>query len=119
MPNPHHAPMKKVDCIIRPHKLEEVKTALNELGITGMTVSEVRGCGSGASEPNWLGEETLIRLPIRLRLEMIVPDLLVEPIIETILRHANTGQPDDGKIFVLPYHDAIRIRTEERGEAAL
>ena len=111
--------MKKVDCIIRPHKLEEVKTALNELGITGMTVSEVRGCGSSPSETDWLGEETLIRLPIRVRLEMVVPDALVEPIIETILRHASTGQPDDGKIFILPYHDAIRIRTEERGEAAL
>ncbi len=111
--------MKKVDCIIRPHKLEEVKTALSALGITGMTVSEVRGCGSSPPEASWLGEETLIRLPIRLRLEMVVPDEQVEPIIETVLRHAATGQPDDGKIFVLPYQDAIRVRTEERGEAAL
>jgi Nitrogen regulatory protein PII len=111
--------MKTIDCIVRPHTLEEVKTALNELGITGMTVSEVRGCGSSPPETDWLGEETLIRLPIRVRLEMVVPDALVEPIIETILRHASTGQPDDGKIFILPYHDAIRMRTEERGEAAL
>ncbi len=111
--------MKKIDCIVRPHKLEEVKTALNELGITGMTVSEVRGCGNSPPTDAWLGEETLIRLPIRLRLEMIVPDSMVEPIIETILQHARTGQPDDGKIFILPYRDAIRIRTEERGEAAV
>jgi len=111
--------MKKIDCIIRPHTLEAVKTALNELGVTGMTVSEVRGCGSSPPETDWLGEETLIRLPIRLRLEMVVPDSLVETIIETVLRHAHTGQPDDGKIFVLPCHDAIRIRTEERGESAV
>ncbi len=111
--------MKKIDCILRPHKLEEVKTALSELGITGMTVSEVRGCGSSAPEPSSFGEELIIRLPIRLRLEMVVPDEMVEPVIETILRHAQTGQPDDGKIFILPYHDAIRVRTEERGEPAL
>ena len=111
--------MKKVDCIIRPHTLEAVKTALNELGVTGMSVCEVRGCGSSPPETDWFGEETLIRLPIRLRLEMVVPDEQVEPIIEAVLRHARTGQPDDGKIFILPYADAIRIRTEERGEAAL
>lgn len=111
--------MKKINCILRPHKLEEVKTALSELGITGMTVSEVRGCGRSPSESGLMGEEVLIRLPMRLRLEMVVPDELVEPVIETILRHARTGQPDDGKIFVLPYQDAIRIRTEERGDTAL
>ncbi|MCX7993475.1 MAG: P-II family nitrogen regulator [Fimbriimonadales bacterium] len=111
--------MKKIDCIIRPHKLEEVKTALNELGVTGMTVSEVRGCGNSPPAETWLGEETLIRLPIRLRLEMVVSDAMVESIIETILQHARTGQSDDGKIFVLPYTDAIRIRTEERGEPAI
>ena len=111
--------MKTIDCIVRPHTLEAVKTALNELGVTGMTVSEVRGCGSSPPETDWLGEETLIRLTIRLRIEMVVPDSLVEAIIETVLRHAHTGQPDDGKIFVLPCHDAIRIRTEERGESAV
>jgi hypothetical protein len=71
------------------------------------------------TETDWFGEETLIRLPIRLRLELVVPDAQVEPIIEAVLRHARTGQHDDGKIFILPYADAIRIRTEERGEAAL
>jgi nitrogen regulatory protein P-II 1 len=111
--------MKKVDCILRPHKLEEVKTALSELGITGMTVSEVRGCGSSKPPPASLSEEMLIRLPVRLRLEMVVPNEMVEAVIETILRHARTGQPDDGKIFILPYQDAIRIRTEERGDSAL
>ncbi len=70
-------------------------------------------------ETDWFGEETLIRLPIRLRLELVVPDAQVELIVEAVLRHARTGQPDDGKIFILPYADAIRIRTEERGEAAL
>ncbi len=107
-----------MDCILRPHKLEEVKTALSELGITGLTVSEVRGCGSSPPESPF-GDEVLIRLPVRLRLEMVVPDEMVEPVIETILHHARTGQPDDGKIFVTPYEDAIRIRTEERGDAAL
>lgn len=111
--------MKKVDCILRPHKLEAVKTALSELGVTGMTVSEVRGCGQPASAVPAFDDETLVALPLRLRIEMVVPDALVEPIIETILEHARTGQPDDGKIFVLPYQEAIRIRTEERGESAL
>ncbi|MFN7016226.1 MAG: P-II family nitrogen regulator [Fimbriimonadales bacterium] len=111
--------MKKIDCIIRPHKLEEVKTALSALGITGMTVSEVRGCGNSPVADAWLSEETLIRLPIRLRLEMVVADAMVEPVIEAILQHARTGQPDDGKIFILPCRDAIRIRTEERGDAAI
>jgi len=111
--------MKKVDCILRPHKLEEVKTALGELGITGMTVSEVRGCGSSKPSPVSLSDEMLIRLPVRLRLEMVVPDEMVEAVIETILRHARTSQPDDGKIFILPYQEAIRIRTEERGDSAL
>jgi len=111
--------MKKIDCIIRPHKLEEVKTALSELGVTGMTVSEVRGCGSSMPEATGFDEEVLIRLPMRLRLEMVVPDEMVESVIEAVLRHARTGQADDGKIFILPYEEAIRIRTEERGEAAL
>lgn len=111
--------MKKVDCILRPHKLEAVKTALSALGITGMTVSEVRGCGQPNPAGPAFGEEVLIQLPLRLRIEMVVPDAMVEPVIEAIVEHARTGQPDDGKIFVLPYREAIRIRTEERGESAL
>ena len=108
-----------MDCILRPHKLEAVKTALSELGVAGMTVSEGRGCGQPTPMEPAFAEEGLIQLPLRLRIEMVVPDALVEPIIETILEHARTGQPDDGKIFVLPYGDAIRIRTEERGESAI
>lgn len=108
-----------MDCILRPHKLEAVKTALSELGVAGMTVSEVRGCGQPTSMEPAFAEERLIQLPLRLRIEMVVPDALVEPIIEIILEHARTGQLDDGKIFVLPYGDAIRIRTEERGESAI
>lgn len=111
--------MKKVDCILRPYKLEEVKTALSELGITGMTVTDVRGTGSSSTARETIGTDYVIRLPVRLRMEMIVPDELVEPIIETVLRHAQTGQPDDGKIFVYPIEDTIRIRTEERGNDAV
>lgn len=111
--------MKKVDCILRPYKLEEVKTALSELGVAGMTVTDVRGTGSSAVGRETIGTDYVIRLPVRLRIEMVVPDELVEPIIETVLRHAQTGQPDDGKIFVYPMEDAIRIRTEEHGADAI
>jgi nitrogen regulatory protein P-II 1 len=84
-----------------------------------MTVTDVRGTGSSAAARETIGTDYVIRLPVRLRIEMIVPDDLVEPIIETVLKHAQTGQPDDGKIFVYPIEDTIRIRTEEHGNDAI
>lgn len=111
--------MKKVDCLIRPYQLEEIKTALTELGVQGMTVSEARGAGSSPPAKEGIGLDYVIRLPVRMRLEMVVPDEMVEPIIEAVLRHAQTEQADDGKIFVYPVIDAARIRTEERSDAAL
>jgi nitrogen regulatory protein P-II 1 len=105
---------------IRPHRLEPVKSAIAVLGVTGMTVSDVRGTGNSPETAQWFaGEGHLIALPIRARLEVTVPDDLVESVVESIIEHARTGEPGDGKIFLEPVQDALRIRTGERGEAAV
>ncbi len=112
--------MKRVECIIRPAKLEQVKIALSEMGVTGMTVSDVRGSGRhGGQRGSYLGEDYVIELPAKIKIEMVVPDEEVEPIIDTVLLHAHTGETGDGKIFVLPMEEAVRIRTDERGEEVL
>ncbi len=112
--------MKKIEAIIRPSKLDEVKIALGEIGVTGMSVSDVRGSGrQGGHRERYGGADYLIALPLKIKLEIVSRNEDVEEIIETLLRHARTGSPGDGKIFVLPYGDAIRIRTEERGDEAI
>lgn len=112
--------MKRIECIIRPLKLDEVKIALSEIGVTGLTVSDVRGVGRhGGHRESYRGAEYTINLPTKVKVEIIARDEDVEEIIETVLRHARTGEPGDGKIFVLPMDDAIRIRTEERGDEVL
>ena len=112
--------MKRVIAYIRPHKLEEVKTALADKGVTGVTVTEARGCGSSPEQADWfLGEEFVIALPPRIKLESVVLDEIVETVIQAIVDSARTGRAGDGKIFVLPEIDAVRIRTGERGKAAL
>lgn len=112
--------MKRIICFLRPHRLEAVKTAIAELGITGLTVNDVRGCGTSPEPQVALGGQThVVALPIRSRLSTVVPDDLVEPIIESIIAVAQTGMSGDGKIFVEPIEDSIRIRTEERGLAGL
>ena len=112
--------MKRIECIIRPLKLDQVKIALGEIGVTGMTVSDVRGCGRhGGHRETYGGSEYTIDLPHKVKIEMIVRDEDVEPIIDTILAHARTGETGDGKIFVLPMEEAIRIRTDERGDEVL
>lgn len=112
--------MKRIEAIIRPMKLDQVKIALSELGVTGMTVSDVRGMGRQRSRSeSVLGADYVIELPTRVKIEMIVRDEEVEPILETIVEHARTGEAGDGKIFVLPISDAIRIRTDERGDEVL
>jgi nitrogen regulatory protein PII len=112
--------MKRIECIIRPLKLDEVKIALGEVGVTGMTVTDVRGSGRhGGHRESFRGHQYTIDLPTKVKIEMVARDEDVEEIIETVLEHARTGEEGDGKIFVLPMEEAVRIRTEERGEEVL
>ncbi|MFN3408019.1 MAG: P-II family nitrogen regulator [Limisphaerales bacterium] len=112
--------MKKIEAIIKPFKLQEVKEALNELGIQGMTVTEVKGFGrqKGHTEIYRGSEYTVDFLP-KVKIETVLPDNLVGPAVEAIIKAAKTGKIGDGKVFVSPVEDAIRIRTEEKGEAAV
>jgi len=112
--------MKKIEAIIKPFKLEEVKDTLHELGIQGMTVSEVKGFGrqKGHTEIYRGAEYTVDFLP-KLKLELVVADSQVDTAIAAIVKGARTGKIGDGKVFVSPVEEAIRIRTEERGEAAV
>jgi nitrogen regulatory protein PII len=112
--------MKKVEAIIKPFKLEEVKDALGEVGIEGMTVSEVKGFGrqKGHTEIYRGSEYTVDFLP-KIKIEMVLPDNRVEAATAAIIKSAKTGKIGDGKIFVSPVDEAIRIRTEEKGEQAV
>jgi len=112
--------MKKVEAIIKPFKLEEVKDALGEVGIEGMTVTEVKGFGrqKGHTEIYRGSEYTVDFLP-KIKIELVVPDTSVETAITAIIKAAKTGKIVDGKIFVSNVEQAIRIRTEEKGEAAV
>jgi len=112
--------MKKVEAVIRHFKLEEVKDALTEIGVQGMTVSEVRGFGrqKGHKEQYRGAEYTVDFLP-KAKMEVIVPDDQVKTVVDTILESARTGQIGDGKIFVMPVEDIVRIRTGEAGDTAL
>jgi nitrogen regulatory protein P-II 1 len=110
----------RIVCYLRPHRLEPVKSAVASLGVSGMTVSDVRGTGNSPESTDWAGSDAnLIALPIRAKIEVVVPDDMREEVVEAILESAQTGASGDGKIFVEPVEDAIRIRTEERGEAAI
>jgi nitrogen regulatory protein P-II 1 len=112
--------VKRIECIIRPHKLDEVKIALGEIGVTGMTVTDVRGSGRHRGHrESFLGTDYVIDLPTKVKIEMIVRDEDVEEIIETVLTHARTGEKGDGKIFILPIGEAYRIRTQESGDDVL
>jgi nitrogen regulatory protein PII len=112
--------MKKIEAIIKPFKLEEVKDALTELGVYGMTVSEVRGFGrqKGHKEA-YRGTEYTIEFVPKTKIEVVVPDALSEKVVETIMRVAKTGSIGDGKIFVANLEGVIRIRTGETGDRAL
>jgi nitrogen regulatory protein P-II 1 len=112
--------MKKIEAIIRPIKLDEVKIALGEIGVTGLSVSDVRGSGrQRGHRESFRGRDYAIDLPMKIKLEIVARNEDVEEIVATIERHAYTGEPGDGKIFVLPMDDAVRIRTEERGDDVL
>ena len=112
--------MKKVEAIIKPFKLEEVKDALGDIGIEGMTVSEVKGFGrqKGHTEIYRGSEYTVDFLP-KIKIELVLPDSRVEAAVATIVKTAKTGKIGDGKVFVSPVEEAIRIRTEEKGEQAV
>jgi nitrogen regulatory protein P-II 1 len=112
--------VKKIEAIIKPSKMEDVKQALTEIGITGMTLSEVKGFGrqKGHSE-TYRGSEYTVDFPPKIKFEIVVSDDRVRKAVETIVEAARTGKIGDGKIFVVPIEQAIRIRTEERGEAAI
>lgn len=111
--------VKRIECIIRPSKLDEVKIALGEIGVSGMTVTDVRGSGRHRGHRESFLGDYVIDLPTKVKIEMIVRDEDVEEIIETILTHARTGEKGDGKIFILPMEQAIRIRTAESGDEVL
>ncbi|MXW34491.1 MAG: P-II family nitrogen regulator [Chloroflexi bacterium] len=112
--------MQKVEAIIRPEKLEIVKTALEELDHAGMTLTEVRGHGKqrGVTE-QWRGRSFAVEYLTKVKIELVVRDEDVDPVIERIVDAARTGEVGDGKIFVSPVSGAVRIRTGESGEAAL
>jgi nitrogen regulatory protein P-II 1 len=112
--------MKKVEAIIKPFKLEEVKEALNAVGVQGITVSEVKGYGrqKGHSEL-YRGAEYVVDFLPKIKLEVVVPDALVSDVVKAIQETAHSGRVGDGKIFVLPVDEAIRIRTGETGEDAI
>ncbi len=112
--------MKLVLAIIKPFKLDEVRDALNEVGVQGMTVSEVKGYGRQKGHTElYRGAEYVVDLLPKVKLEVVVPDDLVATAVNAISQAASTGRIGDGKIFVVPAEDAIRIRTGERGESAL
>lgn len=112
--------MKKVEGIIRPHLLDAVRAALQEAGIVGMTVTEVRGFGrqKGHTEV-YRGSEYRVEFLPKLKVEVAVEDALVEPVVSAFLSSAKTGKFGDGKVFVSTLDDVVRIRTEEHGESAL
>ena len=112
--------MKKIEAIIKPFKLESVKEALTDLGITGMTVSEVKGYGRQKGHKEvYRGAEYNVEFNPKIRVELVVAGDLVEKVVEAIRGAANSGKIGDGKIFVIPVEDVMRIRTGERGKEAI
>jgi len=112
--------MKKIEAVIKPFKLDEVKDALNAIGVQGITVTEVKGFGRQKGHTElYRGAEYVVDFLPKVKIEVIAADNLVAKIIETIETAAKTGRIGDGKIFVTPVEEVIRIRTGERGEAAI
>jgi nitrogen regulatory protein P-II 1 len=112
--------MKKIEAIIQPHKLEEVKEALKAIGIDGMTITEVRGHGRQKGHKEiYRGMEYQVDLLPKIKVEMVIPDARYDEVIQTLVKSAHTGKIGDGKIFVFDVVEAIRIRNDDRGESAL
>jgi nitrogen regulatory protein P-II 1 len=112
--------MKKIEAIIKPFKLDDVKEALNEAGVQGMTISEVKGYGRQKGHKEiYRGAEYVVDFIPKIKIEVIVADDIVDPVIRKIRDAANTGKLGDGKIFVLPVEQVIRVRTGETGSDAI
>ncbi len=112
--------MKKIEAIIKPFKLDEVKDALHEIGVNGLTVTEVKGFGRQKGHTElYRGAEYVVDFLPKIKLEVVVTDEMSDKVVEAIIAAANTGRIGDGKIFVLPLEEAIRIRTGERGSDAV
>ena len=112
--------MKKLEAIIKPFKIEEVKDALTDLGVEGMTLCEVKGFGHHTMHTEMYRDATYqVDFLPRIKVEVILPDALIEAAVQAILRAARTGKTGDGKLFITPVEQVIRIRTEETGVAAI
>jgi nitrogen regulatory protein P-II 1 len=112
--------MKKIEAIIKPFKLDEVKEALQEIGLQGLTVIEAKGFGRQKGHTElYRGAEYVVDFLPKVKLELVVEDKMVDRTVEAIIKAAQTGRIGDGKIFIYPVEDAIRIRTGERGDDAL
>jgi nitrogen regulatory protein P-II 1 len=112
--------MKKIEALIKPYKLDEVKKALTGIGIEGMTVGEVKGYGNQKGDAtHYLGQSNNIAFVPKIKVEVVIPDDMIERVEKVILKAAKTGKVGDGKIFILPIHEAIRIRTGAKGEKAI
>jgi len=112
--------MKKIEAIIKPFKLDEVREALSEIGVAGLTVSEVKGFGRQKGHTElYRGAEYVVDFLPKIKIEIVIADQTVEPAIEAIIKAARTGKIGDGKIFVIPVEQVVRIRTGESDEAAI
>ncbi|HZE96055.1 MAG TPA: P-II family nitrogen regulator [Planctomycetota bacterium] len=112
--------MKKIEAIIKPHRLEDVKSALTQVGVQGMTVSEIRGFGrQKGHKEQYRGAEYTVDLVPKVKVEVVIADSAVQAAVDAIVRAAKTGEIGDGKIFVLPLESAVRIRTGEKGDQAI
>lgn len=112
--------MKKVEAIIKPFKLDEVKSGLNGIGIMGMTVTEVKGFGRQKGHVEvYRGTEYEVNFLPKIKIEVVVPDSIIDKVVSTIIEKARTGNIGDGKIFISSLEDVIRIRTQEKGETAI
>ena len=112
--------MKKVEAIIKPFKLDEVKDKLNEIGVKGITVTEVKGFGRQKGHTElYRGAEYVVDFLPKIKMDIIIDDSLVEEVVNSIVKTAQTGRIGDGKIFITNLEEAVRIRTGERGESAI
>ncbi|MBI3697908.1 MAG: P-II family nitrogen regulator [Acidobacteria bacterium] len=112
--------MKKIEAVVQPHKMEDVREALKDIGVDGMTISDVRGHGRQKGHREvYRGQEYTVDLLPKVKFEVVVPDNRVEEIVKTLGDAARTGKLGDGKIFISSVEDAIRIRNNDRGEGAL
>lgn len=112
--------MKKIEAIIKPFKLDDVREAIQEIGVTGITVTEVRGIGRQKGHTEiYRGAEYVVDFLPKVKLEVVVPESRVNEVVSVIMKKAQTGRIGDGKIFISPIDDAVRIRTGETGDLAL